>query len=363
LSARKITFAALGTAALLAAVPASASAQAPSRAPTVTTISSKVVAPFNLAIHGHRLLVADGGTSTLSRVLANGSLKTIAKGPGHGGEVAGAAISRDGRYTAYTTTEHTSPEVNANGTLHIIGPHGWKRSVNVGRYEARHNPDKKTTYGTNSNDPCVIKAIEKVTHGPAKYSGQKDSHPFSVTAWGKHSWVVADAAGNDLLKVDARGRISTLAVLPAQPLTITSAVAKGLGLPSCTVGTVYRFEPVPTDVEVGRHGRLYVTTLPGGPETGARGSVYRVNPWNGHSHRVATGFAGATNLALYRGKIYVAEFYAGRVSTVSKGHPKLYKTLPGVVSVESGNWRLYAGTFASAKTPGKIVRLAGHRHH
>jgi hypothetical protein len=323
-----------------------------------TTISRSVVAPFNLAVRGNRLLVADGGTSTLSRVLSNGSLRTVARGPA-GGEVAGAAISRNGRYTAYTTTVHPSPEENAQGTLHILGPHGSKLTVDVARYEDRRNPDKVNHYGSTSTDPCVTAALPKVTHGPAAYTGMKDSHPYSVTAYGRSSWIVADAAGNDLLKVNARGRISTLAVLPVQPLLITAEMAGGLGLPDCTIGTTYNFEPVPTDVEVGHHGRLYVTTLPGGPELGARGSVYRVNARTGHSHRVATGFGGATNLALYKGRIYVAEFFAGQISTASHGGPKLYQKLPGVVSVESGRGQLYAGTFASEAGPGTIVQLTG----
>ncbi len=270
-------------------------------------------------------------------MLANGSLQTVASGPGNGGEVAGVAISRNGRYTAYTTTEHAAPEENANGKLHILGPHGSKRTVDLAAYEARPNPDKKNTYGTTSTDPCVIKAVEAVTHGPATYRGLTDSHPYSVVASGRSSWVVADAAGNDLLKVDARGRISTLAVLPVQPVMITAEVAAGLKLPDCTIGSVYRFEPVPTDVERG-------------------GSVYRVSH-HGRSHRVATGFAGATNLAVYDGRIYVSEFFAGQVSTVSKGVAKRYRSLPGVVSVEAGNGHLYAGTFASETGPGTIVRL------
>src|SRR4029450_3789544 len=94
--------------------------------------------------------------------------------------------------------------------------------------------------------------------------------------------------------------IRTLAVLPSQPLKITEDIAHAQGLPDCVIGVTYRFEAVPTDVEVGRDGYLYVTTLPGGPEDpslGARGKVYRVNPRNGHIKLVATGFAGGTKPA------------------------------------------------------------------
>jgi hypothetical protein len=354
LPARKLTVAALGVAALLVATPMSATAK-PVAAAAPKLITNKVVAPFNLAVNSSKLLVADGGTSTLSRVLGDGSLRTIANGPGKGGDVAGVAISRNGKYIAYTTTEHPTEEENANGTLHIIATSNTRVTVNLAKYEANHNPDKVNTYGTRSTDPCVLKAVEDAFKEPARYKGQKDSHPYSVTAYGKSSWIVADAGGNDLLKVDSHGRVSTLAVLPPQPVKITKALLPTA--PGCALGVTYRFQPVPTDVEVGTDGQLYVTTLPGGPDTGARGSVYRVNPRDGHVKRVATGFAGATNLARYRGKIYVSEFYGGQISTVKNGKAKLYQKLPGVVSIESGRGHLYAGTFASAQGPGTVIRL------
>ncbi len=61
-------------------------------------------------------------------------------------------------------------------------------------------------------------------------------------------------------------------------MKVTKESAAALELPDCVVGVTYAFEPVPTDVEVGKDGYLYVTTLPGGPESpalGARGSSGR----------------------------------------------------------------------------------------
>ena len=201
----------------------------------------------------------------------------------------------------------------------------------------------------------------------ARYSGIIDSHPYSVAAWGRSSWVVADAGGNDLVRVDRRGSVRKLAVLPAQPTLITAAAAAAQKLPDCVVGKTYNFEAVPTDVEVGRGGWLYVTTLPGGPEdpsAGARGSVYRVNPWTGRSTLVATGFAGATNLAIgAKGEIYVAEFFGGKISVIKNGRTTPYVSLPGVVSVESDGRNLWAGTLGSEPTdedpgaPGTLVKI------
>jgi hypothetical protein len=130
----------------------------------------------------------------------------------------------------------------------------------------------------------------------------------------------------------------------------------------------YNFESVPTDVESGPHGMLYVSTLPGGPEDpsfGARGSVYRVNPRTGHATLVATGFAGATNIAVDpAGQIYVAELFAGRISVISPhGTVRPLVDLPNVAAVEYSGGKLYASTMAPTDEtgtptgPGTIVRI------
>ena len=82
--------------------------------------------------------------------------------------------------------------------------------------------------------------------------------------------------------MDWIGRIKTIAVLPPRPEVISQEQAESFGFPACTFGKTFNFEPVPTDVEVGRNGEPYVSSLPGGPEDaslGARGGVFRVNPW------------------------------------------------------------------------------------
>ena len=118
---------------------------------------------------------------------------------------------------------------------------------------------------------------------------------------GAHKWYIADAGGNDIISVSSKGNVSTVAVLPPQPFVVTAEAAAGVGLPDCTIGLTYNFEPVPTDVEVSNSGILYVTTLPGGPEDPSLGRAARCT----RSTRRAVmsrwwpvGFLGATNLAL-----------------------------------------------------------------
>ena len=164
----------------------------------------------------------------------------------------------------------------------------------------------------------------------------------------------ADAAGNDLLRVSPNGRVSTLAVLPPQPVSITAGLAAGLHLPACVVGATYDAEPVPTDVERGPDGMLYVSTLAGTP---ARGSVYRVDPVTGAFSRIATGFAGATGLAVAPdGTVYVAELFGGAISRVVAGAPQPVVQVSFPAAVEWSDGKLYAtvDVFASFGPQGPV---------
>jgi hypothetical protein len=353
---------AAAAAALLLVVPTPASAH-PRSTPTPIVKSDQLAAPFNLAINHGKVYVADGGLNFVGRLRSDGSIKHIADDqPG----ASGVATSADGRYFAFTTTV-TNPETleNSASAVHIWGPRGSRVDADTLAYEQAKNPDQVNTYGVLNPSQCVADFFNEHADelGPVNYPGQVDSHAYSVTAWGD-KFVLADAGANDLLKIDRKGRISTLAVLPVQPTAITADFAKANGLPDCAVGVTYNFEPVPTDVEVGNDGFLYVTVLPGGPEgpeLGARGKVYRVNPWTGRMHVVASGFLGATNLAIGKhGAIYVAELFGGKISVVRHGHVSTYVELPGVVAVEtSRRGQLWAATLGNEDppAPGTIVKI------
>lgn len=357
---------------LVAAALIGVPAETATAAPFVTPINSAVGVPYNLAAYKSTVVVADGGTSPdaqnplaprVARLLANGNLTTLAAGP-QPGEVAGVAFSRDGKSYAYTSSEYvgggTGPEPPqlANGSLTIVRPNKAPLVVNLAAYEKKKNPDAQVSYGLKNAPPCLVSALGQ----DASYKGRVDSHPYSVDAYKGSSWVVADAAGNDLLRVSKKGKVSTLAVLPRQRLTITPEVAESEKIPSScdVIGKSFYTEAVPTDVEYD-DGYFWVSVLPGGPETGAaRGKIYRVSK-NGKVKEVASGLAGATNLERHNGKIYVAElFYGsppalGRISVIKGGKPKTYVTLPGALSVEWANGHLLAGTGVTG--PASIVRI------
>lgn len=388
LAAGAVAFALCATAA-----PAYAGVRSGPSAPplqVIKTLSSAYIGPLQFAVDGSDIYVADAFTSTLNRLDRSGTSKVIATGPDAelGGDIAGVAVDPDRHTVAYTS----STGDHATTTLTILRKGAKPVVADLSGFESRRNPDVRTTYGlvgpvTDAAKACLLPVlvageVPGAAEGQVTYAGQKDSHPYAVASLGDGAWAVADAGGNDIVKVDRWGHVSLLSVLPRQEVTITQALADGNGLPACSVGLTYAFEPVPTDVEVGPGGALYVTTLPGGlggPDN--PGSVYRINRW-GQAQKVATGFAGATNLAIDpRGTIYVAQIGAGAIAKVVNGRPVPVATLPGVVAVEWANGQLYASTSPAAAgaedgpsgpevpqgppPPGTIVKLGAHKfgHH
>jgi hypothetical protein len=323
------------------------------------TLSSSFAAPLQFAVSPtSNIVVADSGTSTLNEI---GRSTPLATGPSakSGSDIAGVAIDPKTRAIAYTssTGDHSTTR------LTILSAGHQPVIADLSGFEKTQNPDKINTYGTSTRNSCTVPALTKA-HIPVSYTGMVDSHPYAVASLGGGSWAVADAGGNDILKVDPSGTVSLISVLPPQPLKITAGIAKDNGLNPCLIGITYKFEPVPTDVEVGPQGRLLVTTLAGGPEgpqNGDPGSVYSIAT-NGAATRIATGFAGATNLAVTpSGRIFVAELSSGFVAEVVNGRPRPVLFLPGVVGLEYANGGLYASTAPAVNggsSPGTIVKIA-----
>jgi hypothetical protein len=132
----------------------------------------------------------------------------------------------------------------ANGWL-LQSPdsnHGWRQVADIAGYEAAGNPD----------------------------GGEPDSNPTSVAAV-SGARIVADAGGNDLLRVAADGTITTLAVFPDRMVDAPPF----LGLPP---GTQIPMQAVPTSVVRGPDGAYYVGQLTGFPFPVGAARVYRVVP-------------------------------------------------------------------------------------
>lgn len=341
-------------------VPATPSSAKKIGTPTPVVKSSALAAPFNLAFTRSGVLVADGGQNLVGKLRSDGTITPLATDqPG----ASGIAVGRNGTLAFTTTVTNEATFENTASGLNLWGAKGKRTYVDTLAYEKAHNPDSVYSYGVTNPSQCVIDAFTAAQF-PVSYTGQIDSHAYSVASSGD-GWVVADAGANALLKVGRKGTVRTLAVLPPQPAQISAEAAAALGLPDCVVGVTYAFESVPTDVEVGRDGFLYVTTLPGGPESaalGARGKLWRVNPRSGRAVELAGGFLGATNLALgTHGRIYVAELFGGKISVVKGSKKTDFLTLPGVVAVETDRrGQLWAATLGNEDppAPGTIVKIS-----
>ena len=132
------------------------------------------------------------------------------------------------------------------------------------------------------------------------------------------------------------------------------------------MGLDYWFEPVPTDVELGPDGWLYVSSLPGGPEDGslgAQGRVYKVNPKSGKVKLVADGFISTVDVAVAsNGDVYVAELFTGTIKKIKAGSSKAkpFAQLTQVGAIELGKGYLYAtdNALIGQKNPkGTVVRI------
>jgi hypothetical protein len=154
--------------------------------------------------------------------------------------------------------------------LGLSGPHAF---ADLAGYEAANDPDQDQP-GT----------------GP-------DSNPYGLVPHGDGA-VVTDAGGNDLLRLDRQGRISTLAVFPTTPT------------PNPFGGPDIPMHFVPTTVTKGSDGALYVGQLTGFPFPVGGAKVWRVVP--GQAPTVfAEGFTNIIDIAFDgKGRLLVLEIFA-----------------------------------------------------
>jgi hypothetical protein len=136
----------------------------------------------------------------------------------------------------------------------------------------------------------------------------EDSNPFGLAALRDGSVLVADAAGNELIRVSKSGRIRTVARLKPREVETPE------GLPGAGTSTVA--EAVATSVTVGADGYWYIGELRGYPATPGTSEIWRVrpgttgavcdpeNPRAGACKRYADGLTSIVDLGAGRKGIY-----------------------------------------------------------
>ena len=342
---------AVALASALVAAPASAHDHggSPPTAGPPDDITTGLVSPLSLEVDRQRVsYITQNFAGLLTRVARDGTTSVLASAEG---EEISAVSSRDGYvYYAQIAMDHTS------GSMVRIPEGGGTPEpfADLYAHEAAENPDGEIVYGFTGLTPeCAAQfPPPEPMIPPAEYTGTVDIHPYASLAL-NNAIFVADAGANAITRVDYDGTVSTVAVLPAQPsVEVTAEFIAGSPLPECVIGSNFIPEAVPTDVEIGPDGWLYVTTLPGGPESGdfgGRASVYKVNQRSGEVQLVVSGLTGATGLAVASdGTIYVAELFggpdgSGQISVIEKGAsaPVALTAVPLPAAIEIRSNRLF----------------------
>lgn len=281
--------------ALVAALPLSAQAGSGGLTPVVEGLDG----PRGVAVGpGGRVVVAE----------ADGSFSSVATKGRHAGDVTpmgsvpagfiAPAVDLNGLGQTFVLTTAGAPGSGA-ATLYRWAPgrKGVKPVADIAAYQAT-DPDEAD--------------LEDFP---------EDSNPFGVAALGDGSVLVADAAGNDLLRVYADGTIVTVARLLPRVVEVPEELPDEFdGEPLPPAGTPIPSEAVATSVTVGSDGYWYVGELRGFPATPGTSQVWRIKPGSvdavcdpespntGNCRRYADGFTSITDLAAdSRGGIYVVE--------------------------------------------------------
>lgn len=177
--------------------------------------------------------------------------------------------------------------------------------------------------------PFADFASYETANNPDKGDIDSDSYGLAERHGG---FVVADAAGNDVLGVDFKKHISTLAVFPDTPVLAPPF----LGLPA---GTMIPMQAVPTTVAVRpRDPNVYVGQLTGFPFPPGAATVWGIKP-DGTTFPYATGFTNIVDIAWGRnGSLYVLEISANGLASDNPGPGALYR-----VSADGTSRTLVAG--------------------
>ena len=301
-------------AAVLGGAATSASASTASHS-TVTTVVSGLDNPRDLVFSHGRLYVAEAGhggtaacfsdpelgkacvgfTSKISRVdIAHGRVHRIARGfvsiaspDGTGATGVDGISASDGRLVGIITGSAlsiphgllpASVEVRAKrqlGRLVVLSDDGRRFAGNVGNRD----------FVWSGNHPNLV---------PGQFP---DANPYGVLAAGRSSWVV-DAGSNTLDRVSPGGRVRVVRFIPNPPAS----------------------DAVPTCVDRGPDGALYIGELTGGGNAPGASTVWRYDPTWDRLTKWATGLTAVTGCGFGKhGRFYATEFSTNGLDQAAPG--------------------------------------------
>ena len=173
---------------------------------------------------------------------------------------------------------------------------------------------------------------KKKNHDPRDQENNPgESNPYGVAALDDGSALVADAAGNDVLRVYPDGKIVTVARINPRTVKMPKGMS-GEGMPPA--GTPIPSEAVPTAVTIGADGYAYIGELRGFPGTPGKSQIWRVHPdaegavckptkpRKGECKRYADGLTSIMDLAPGNGgSLYAVEMSKAGFMMAESGEP------------------------------------------
>ncbi|WP_162606436.1 ScyD/ScyE family protein [Jiangella asiatica] len=253
--------------------------------------------PRGVAVDQAGRIVVGEADGTISLVIDRGREPKVHElGQVPAGFIAPAvAVSRAGRVFALTTAGE--PGTGA-ATLYQVRPgRSPKVIADIGAYQ--------------QDDPDPFDLEDNPT----------ETNPFGLAALTDGSVLVADAAGNDLLRVYPNGHIVTVARLANRVVEVPEELPDEVdGEPLPPAGARIPSEGVATSVTVGSDGYWYVGELRGFPATPGTSQIWRIKPGSvdavcdperpnrGDCRRFADGLTSVVDLASGKhGTIYAVQ--------------------------------------------------------
>jgi hypothetical protein len=287
---------------------------------SVTTVASGLNNPRGIFVVGGRYFVAEAGAGGSGPCQPGPFGKTCIGLTGAVTNVANGALDRLAMLPSIATTDgsfafgpHDVAKADSEdgGALFATVGLGGATAYKAGFGTTGHDLASLVRVTRNGNMHVVanLLAYERA-HNPA--GGVKESDPYGILR-GQDASIITDAGANDLLRVNDRGRVFTIAVFPPRMVAF-----QGQEVP---------MDAVPTSVVRGPDGAFYVGQLTGFPFPRHGARVFRVVP--GEKPTVwARGFTNIIDIAFHDGQLYVLEIAHNSLATTGTPFGALLRLNP-----------------------------------
>lgn len=200
-----------------------------------------------------------------------------------------------------------------------------------------------------------IKAYQAGDPDPNNIAPQdpQEANPYGLAPLRNGDVLVADAAGNDVIRVTKRGKAWTVARWTTQQVSGVQA------------------EAVPTSITIGKDGFAYVGQLVGGPGTPGSAHIWRLNPnakdatcsvgSRGKCKDWKSGFTSIIDLTFSPrdGSLFVYEIAKGGWPAFEAGFAPGGVFPPAVLKQVKGHWQRELATGQLSQPGGVVVARDG----